>query len=75
MDLSFSRFGVKGEAAPVPPEFAVLLVGIAARQATSTTALLHQALANPSPDSALLKPVDGAFNGATAASIASWKQE
>jgi len=75
VDLSFSRFDRAANVSEIPAEFAMLLVGVSARQATSPTALLQQRQPiQPLPQS-FLAPGDGAFNSATAALIAAWKYE
>ena len=65
MDLSFTRF----EGRPVqalPGDLAVLLVGVAARQAISPTARLHAALLAGTAQRAWYRPRSGAFNAAVA---------
>ncbi len=44
MDLSFSRFEADATVVALPPDLAVLMVGIAARQAASPTALVQGGL-------------------------------
>lgn len=68
MDLSFTRF----EGSPVqalPGDLAVLLVGVAARQAISPTARLHSVLLAGTAGRAWYRPRSGAFNGAVAETI------
>lgn len=76
MDLSFPRFEKDRSAEGIPPELALLLVGIAARQAASPTALINQrgGTEKKSPD-LVLGGAAGAFNPATARSIARWAKE
>ncbi|HEY0624122.1 hypothetical protein [Sphingomonas sp.] len=53
----------------IPTELAVLMVGIAARQAASPTAQLQAMLDRPVPAGALLAPAHGAFNRAMEVSL------
>lgn len=73
MDLSY-RFdrNVIDRAAvtAIPTELAILMVGVAARQATSRTARLQYDLDAPRPAGSLLAPADGAFNGAVERALA-----
>ena len=81
MDLSFARYDRQREVTLLPGDLAVLMVGVAARQAASPTAVA-QAKVNreaetavvlqPEPD--LFAPADGAFNGALAALIVLWNE-
>ena len=70
MDLSFSRFEADVTVVALPPDLAVLMVGVAARQAASPTAMLQAAL----PPRHLLwdrfAPPHGAFNFAVARLLA-----
>ncbi|WP_374943442.1 hypothetical protein [Sphingomonas sp.] len=75
MDLSFSRFDVDAEPIAMPPDLAVLMVGIAARQAASPTAAAQAGCVYGPPDPRLFAPADGAFNGATAHAIDEWNKE
>lgn len=63
MDLSFT-FDRNACVAPIEPDLAVLMVGIAARQAASPTARAQSRLAHTAIARALLAPIDGAFNAA-----------
>lgn len=65
MDLSFSRFEADGTVVALPPDLAVLMVGIAARQAASPTALMQARLPVFSRRDRLA-PAHGAFNHAVA---------
>ena len=56
----------------MPHDLAVLMVGIAARQAASPTAAAQAGFVRQAPDPRLFAPLDGAFNGATASAIAAW---
>ena len=75
MDLSFTRFDADAEPIAMPHDLAVLMVGIAARQAASPTATAQAGFTRARPDPRLFAPVDGAFNGATATRIAGWREE
>lgn len=75
MDLSFPRFDKDTELTDLPSDLAVLMVGIAARQAASPTAA-GWARINRAPENiALFAPLDGAFNGAVATALMKWKDE
>jgi hypothetical protein len=74
LDLSFNRFDVDAEPVAMPPDLAVLMVGIAARQAASPTAAAQAEFVRATPDPRLFAPVDGAFNGATAHAIEAWNK-
>ena len=71
MDLSFPRFDRDAELVQLPGELAALIVGVAARQAASATALA----ARPAAESLLFAPVHGAFNGPMARAIVRWRKE
>jgi len=75
VDLSFPRFDKDARVTALPADLAVLLVGIAARQATSPTALIQQRQPGTEGDKSLFETEKGAFSAATAASIADWKRE
>lgn len=62
MDLSFSRFEADANVTVLPPDLAVLMVGIAARQAASPTALLHAHLVPTFRHRSWFAPEHGAFN-------------
>jgi hypothetical protein len=71
LKLSFPPIGKNVAATPLTDDFAVLLVGVAARQAASPTAILsHQG----EPAETLLAPGHGAFNQAVADDIKRWKE-
>lgn len=80
MDLSFSRFEADGTVVALPPDLAVLMVGVAARQAASPTALAQARLSSPGRHDDRFAPVHGAFNHAVALllraapGVASFKQ-
>ena len=76
MDLSFPGFDKDREVVRLPGDLAVLMNGIAARQAISPTA--RAGLAQPGlgdADLRLLAPLDGAFNGPMATALMRWKDE
>jgi len=76
VDLSFPRLSGDGQTVAMSPDLAVMMVGIAARQATSPTALINDRdRSGTAPAVRLLAPVDGAFHSATAEAITRWKQE
>ena len=63
----------------LPPDLAVLLVGVAARQACSPTAraqvgIDRRTVATDNPDSAFA-PAHGAFSAVTAAALRMWQDE
>ena len=66
VDLSFNRFQPDVQATVLPPDLAVLMVGVVVRQAASATAIAHAGL-RPAPVVTLLAPAHGAFNIAVAA--------
>ncbi|MBS0477672.1 MAG: hypothetical protein JSR79_00015 [Proteobacteria bacterium] len=74
MDLSYLRFEHDASVAVLPPDLAVLLVGVAARQAASPTAMIQTHIAPPPADSPF-RPAAGAFDGRQAVRIARWSQE
>ncbi|MEI9852837.1 MAG: hypothetical protein WDN24_20435 [Sphingomonas sp.] len=59
----------------MPTELAVLLVGVAARQAASPTARVQARLMVSTPVDALLAPLHGAFHRAAALALARWQRE
>ena len=73
MDLSFSRFEPDSRITGLPPDLAVLMVGVSARQAASPTAILHARLTPVIVPTRLFAPADGAFNRAVAATFTRWK--
>ncbi|MCP3734340.1 hypothetical protein M9979_05545 [Sphingomonas sp. RP10(2022)] len=72
MDLSFPGFDRNTEVTRLPGDLAVLMVGIAARQSASPTAVAQAEFGRIGSPSRLLQPRDGAFNGPTAALLARW---
>jgi hypothetical protein len=75
VDLSYLRFEHDASVAVLPPDLAVLLVGVAARQAASPTALAHTRFAPQVTDESIFSPPSGAFDAAVAARIFEWRQE
>jgi hypothetical protein len=73
LDLSFNRFDRDSELTVLPPDLAVLMVGVTARQAASLTAAVQASLTRATPDPALFAPLDGAFNGPMARALAQWR--
>lgn len=69
MDLSFQRFDKDTQVSALPHDLAVLLVGVAARQAASPTASVQARLATTTSAEALFAPRHGAFNAAMAAML------
>ena len=75
MDLSFARLERDVAVTAMPTELAVLLVGVAARQAASPPARAQARLAFSAPADTLLAPVHGAFHRAAALALARWRRE
>ena len=74
LKLSFPPVGT-ATASPLTADFAVMLVGITARQAASPTAVLaHDEEAAGSVEARLLAPQHGAFNRAVADDLKRWKE-
>ncbi len=74
LDLSFNRFDRDTELTVLPPDLAVLMVGATARQAASRTAAVQAGFARRDPDPSLFSPLDGAFNGPMARTLARWSR-
>jgi len=72
LDLSFPRFDRDADVTVMTADLAVLMVGIAARQAASTTAAIQADIAQSAFVRSLFAPEDGAFNGAMAAALVRW---
>ena len=70
VDLNFARFEADATVVALPPDLAVLMVGVAARQAASPTAMIqaHLPPVHSMPD--WFSPVHGCFNLAVARLIA-----
>lgn len=62
MDLNFSRFEADVTVVALPPDLAVLMVGVAARQAASPTAMLQARLPVQRDVRNWFAPVHGCFN-------------
>ena len=75
MDLSFPRFEHDARVTALPPDLAVMLVGIAARQACSPTARVQARLSTSLSGSSRFAPTDGTFNQEMAALLTGWKEE
>ncbi len=75
MDLSFARLERDVAVTAMPTELAVLLVGVAARQAASPTARAQARLAFVAPAERLLHPAHGAFHRAAALALARYRHE
>ena len=67
MDLSFARFEHDATVTMLPPDLAVLLVGVAARQAASPTALVQSRIERAVPADTVFAPAHGAFSRPVAA--------
>jgi len=72
LDLSFPGFDRNTEVTRLPGDLAVLMVGIAARQTASPTAVAQARFGRIGDPSPLLQPLDGAFNGPMAVLLARW---
>jgi hypothetical protein len=73
LKLNFPPIGA-ATASPLSADFAVMLVGIAARQAASpTAAMAHDEEMADSAEEKLLAPQHGAFNRAVADDLKRWK--
>jgi hypothetical protein len=75
VDLSFARLDRDFAVTAMPTELAVLLVGVAARQASSPTARAQSRLDLVTPAEALLAPLHASFHRAVAAALRSWQRE
>jgi hypothetical protein len=75
VDLSFARLERDVAVTAMPIGLAVLLVGVAARQAASPTARVQAILSLSAPADSLLAPADGAFHGAAARALSRWRKE
>lgn len=72
MDLSFARFEQDMQVTLLPPDLAVLLVGVAARQALSPTAQAQAVIEREAVNrgDGAFAPADGAFSGSVAGLLA-----
>jgi hypothetical protein len=75
VDLSFARLERDVAVTAMPTELAVLLVGVAARQAASPTARAQARLGVSAPVDRLLAPAHGAFHRGCAAALVRWRNE
>ena len=75
MDLSFAPFDRDAELHQLPGDLAVLMVGVAQRQAASPTAATQARMAAAAADPSLFQPLHGAFNGPMAAAVVRWRKE
>ena len=75
MDLSFARFDQNSHVTALPSDLAVMLVGVAARQAASPTAMVQVHVERPRLSDSLFAPLHGAFNLAVAALLTTRKVE
>ena len=75
MDLSFPRFEHDARVTALPPDLAVMMVGVAARQACSPTALMQSRLSAPFAGTNWFAPAHGAFNQPMATLLTGWKEE
>jgi hypothetical protein len=73
VDLSFARADRDVAVTAMPIELAILLVGVAARQAASPTARAQARLGVALPVDALLAPIHGAFHRAAALALTRWQ--
>ncbi|MBA15225.1 MAG: hypothetical protein CMN73_02595 [Sphingomonas sp.] len=69
MDLSFARLDRNVAVTALPTELAVLMVGVAARQAASATASAQSRIATTVTQADLLAPEHGAFHRPTALAL------
>jgi hypothetical protein len=74
LNLSFPPIGKHVKTTPLTDDFSVLLVGVAARQAASPTAILSHQPEATDADPARLAPDHGAFNQAVADDLKRWKE-
>jgi hypothetical protein len=74
VNVSFPPFGKDVRVTQLPTDIAVMLVGIAARQAASPTALFQARIAANPVEINLLVPADGTFNLAAARMLRRWKE-
>lgn len=76
MDLSyrFDRAAFdRAAVTAIPTELAILMVGVAARQAASPTARLQSDLEAMSPARGLFAPAHGAFNVSVERTLTDWQ--
>lgn len=70
MDLNFARFEADATVVALPPDLAVLMVGVAARQAASPTAMIQAQLPPVQSMPDWFSPMHGCFNLSVARLIA-----
>jgi hypothetical protein len=77
VDLSFPyhEAGAFAVAVALPADLAVLLAGVAARQATSPTALAQARLEGRAAAAGAALAMSGAFNAATVRLLTGWQEE
>lgn len=75
MDLSYLRFDHDASVTVLPPDLAVLMVGVAARQAASPTALAQARLFPRVIEMSPFFPSSGAFDAAVAARLSEWSEQ
>jgi hypothetical protein len=75
VDLSYLRFEHDASVAVLPPDLAVLLVGVAARQAASPTAMAQARLDPIVTAESVFGPSSGAFDAVVATRLFEWRQE
>lgn len=75
MDLSFARLDRDVAVTAMPTELAVLLVGVAARQAASPTARVQARIGSAAPADTLLAPGHGCFHREAAWTLEGRQQE
>jgi hypothetical protein len=73
VDLSF-RFDRPFAVTAYPTELAVLMAGVAARQAASVTARLQAQISRAMPLHGLMSPTHGAFSLPAATALTHWHQ-
>jgi hypothetical protein len=77
LDLSFTPFDRDQELIAWPGDLAALMIGVAARQGASPTAIAQAELARGAQARvvpSVFAPEDGAFNGEVAAALRDWKE-
>lgn len=75
MDLSFAHVRRDRAVTALPTELAVLMVGVAARQAASPTARAQARIEQARGVAPLLAPADGSFDSQAAGMLAARSQE
>jgi hypothetical protein len=73
LDLSFAPFDRDAELTVLSGDLAVLMVGVAQRQAASPTAAA-QARWSAAADPLLFRPLHGSFNGPMATAALRWRK-